>query len=213
MKPVIDPEKEFYSNYDETIGKVCRPYWQFLKIGASVVPKDIGSLCEIGIGTGNFSAAVQRINPHVNVTGIDLNPDFMEIAKSKIKGLTPIYADAFNLDLPTADFYISSLTLHHLIPPLQKKKLLDILEHARRGFVNFDLYLPEDRKQERILEEVVRFAEINFPKEAIPKIREKITENDHPITLREHEENFANKGYKFKVLENDFPFVVYQVTR
>jgi hypothetical protein len=50
-------EDEFYSNYDFIIPKICPNYHLALNLGASAVPEDVGSICDLEIVTGNFSFA------------------------------------------------------------------------------------------------------------------------------------------------------------
>ena len=216
MKKDTDIASEFSKNYDEVIGKVCKPYHRFIKIAADAVPEDIASVCDIGIGTGNLSFAIQQRLPSLTVHGVDLNPSSLEKARQKFgvsSALRLYQQDAFNVNLPTADYYVSSLTFHHLEAEEQKRKLLEIAQKAQ-GFIHLDLMLSNGRNTQDVTQEVLSYARRHFPEaENLRRIRDEIMEKDRPLPIKEHAALFLSHGLKFTLLAHEFPFAVYHVTQ
>jgi len=203
---------EFYSNYDIIIPKVCPNYHLALNIGASAVPKDVGSICDLGIGTGNFSFAVREQIPGVLIYGRDLQPKLLEIAQRKLPDAILECRDAFSSPLPDAGYFISSLMFHHLDSDEREDKLVKIAR-ASRGLVNFDLALFGGKTKEDLLESSLDFAKDSLGPEDLEKMATEILENDNPMELEEHRRIFESAGFKFNLLYKKFPHVAYSVNR
>lgn len=66
-----------------------------------------GTVLEVGVGTG---LALARYQPHLKITGVDLSPDMLAIARQRVaeRGLTQVEAllemDASRLEFPDASF-------------------------------------------------------------------------------------------------------------
>lgn len=203
---------EFYSNYDIIIPKVCPNYYLALNLGASAIPKNVKSVCDLGIGTGNFSFAVRERIPGVVIYGRDLQPELLEIAQSKLPDAILECKDAFSSPLPDAEYFISSLMFHHLDSDEREDKLVKIAR-AGRGLVNFDLALFEGKTKGDLLESSLDFARSSFGPEDLEKMATEISENDNPMELEEHRRIFESAGFKFGLLYKRFPHVVYSVNR
>ena len=65
--------EDFDADYDGVIGKFCRPYGKFFEIGAAAIPRDVVSVCDLGIGSGNFSVEVVKRISCVDIYGIDIS--------------------------------------------------------------------------------------------------------------------------------------------
>ncbi len=77
------------------------------KRAIEIINKRQGSLLEVGVGTG---VALPRYQPHLTVTGIDLSPDMLRIARQRVRekrltNIAGIYEmDASNLTFEDASF-------------------------------------------------------------------------------------------------------------
>lgn len=203
--------EKFYSHYDEIAPKIFDSYHKFLSIGAKAIPSNAESIYDLGIGTGNFSAAVKKRIPNLKVYGIDLQEDATKIAKSKIKDLEVYHGDIFSRPFPKVDYIISSLATHHFDNETRTKKLIQIA-NSSKGFVNFDVVLSRGQKLEDIINLVLSYAEKNFPdKNDLEQIRYEMTNHDNPMPLREHKKIFESLGMDFNILARKEPYMVYSV--
>lgn len=77
------------------------------KRAIEIINKRQGSLLEVGVGTG---VALPRYQPHLTVTGIDLSPDMLRIARQRVRekrlpNIAGIYEmDASDLSFEDASF-------------------------------------------------------------------------------------------------------------
>jgi SAM-dependent methyltransferase len=61
-------------------------------------------ILEIGCGTGSGTAILKARFPQADITGVDLSPEMVRIATTKVKGVTFQPADASRLPFPDASF-------------------------------------------------------------------------------------------------------------
>ncbi|MGD1913709.1 MAG: class I SAM-dependent methyltransferase [Rivularia sp. (in: cyanobacteria)] len=104
-----------------------RELWKSLK-DADILPhwQDNLTICDCGIGTAAFSLAfAQTINPTTHITGVDISPQMLKIARQKLSQ-TNISHQIYQSDvrrLPFADEcfdgVISAHVLEHLPNPEQ----------------------------------------------------------------------------------------------
>jgi hypothetical protein len=205
-------ENEFYSNYDKIVSKICSCYQEALDVGAAAVPRNVSSVCDLGIGTGNFGLAVKRRIPDVVIYGRDLQPKLLEIARIKIPDAVLEYKDAFCLPFPDVEYFVSSLMFHHLGDSEREDKLLSVA-FASKGLVNFDLALFDGKNKKDLLESCLDFAGKSFCKKDLERMAYEIEENDNPMDLEEHRRIFEGAGFNFNLLYKNFPYVVYSVNR
>jgi hypothetical protein len=200
---------EFYSNYDLNMPKYCEPYFEFLNIGARALPKDVSSICDLGIGTGNFSLAAKVHIPNLNICGVDYDQTMISAALNKIPDALIYNRDLFAEPLPKADYMISSLALHHLDTASRNQKLADIVKEAR-GLINFDLVLFGGYSFDDCIRDVLAFASKSFPDpESIKNIECEMRKNDNPMPIEEQKMLFESLGLKFEILAEKRPYVVY----
>ena len=205
---MIDKEK-FYSEYDNVMPGLCKPYGDFFKVGAEAVPEDVRSICDLGIGSGNFSLEVVQRIPSVEVYGIDLDGGALKIAKEKIPGATLYERDFFSEPLPKSDYIISSLATHHFSSEERLERLEQIARNGK-GFVNFDMFLMNkndlDKTVGLILEHVRKF---HSDKESLDNVEYELRENDNIMSLDIQGDLFRKIGMEFEVLARDAPWAVY----
>ena len=204
---------DFYADYDNIIVRLCKPYTRFMNTAAASIPSDVQTICDIGIGTGNLSKAAKTRLPGLKVIGIDGNSRTMAIAQEKIAGLEAVIGDVFSGELPKADYYVSSLTLHHLDVHKRQGMLKKILESGR-GLINFDIFLSGGRSKEDAITEITDFAAKSFPDEEDRRmIAEEMRKNDHPAQIYCEAEMIKKAGFRFDIIAAEFPFFVYLASR
>lgn len=184
--------KDFYTRYDELIPLICEPYIKFLELGAASIPFTTRSICDVGIGTGNFSLAVRRRIPHVSIRGVDFNTSFAGIARKKLGKVTIEEKDAFNGPLPPAEYVITSLTLHHLANEDRDFKLLRLL-NGKKGLVNMDIALWNGKTKQDAITAILGFAKKHFAPEDMKNIAYEIETKDNPMELDEQKNFLSHK--------------------
>ncbi|WP_421866007.1 class I SAM-dependent methyltransferase [Parvibaculum sp.] len=98
-KSVIKAYARWAPVYDFSFGPVADAG---RKRAIEIINKRQGSLLEVGVGTG---VALPRYQPHLTVTGIDLSPDMLRIARERVreKRLTNI-AGIYEMDASSLSF-------------------------------------------------------------------------------------------------------------
>ncbi|MBX4211957.1 class I SAM-dependent methyltransferase [Candidatus Pacearchaeota archaeon] len=201
--------EQFYTDYDRIVPTIFEPYNRFIEIAAKAIPNNVESVCDLGIGTGNLSAAIKKYLPRVKIIGVDKYESFAEKAKIKIPGLALHIRDIFDGGLPNADYLVSSLTTHHFDTQTRREKLKSIARSGL-GFVNFDMMLCDDLDLEDTISLIVDFASRSYSdRETLEELGKSIRENDNPMTLDEQLELFDSIGMRVDVLAKENPFAVY----
>ena len=126
-----------------------RPTFQWLNHVYSVMPRQQKALhiVDIGCGYGDYLRRIYRWaqdrNLPVTLTGIDLNPDAVQVARAAtIPGtVTYLAGNVFDFHPPGGiDLIISSLVMHHL----ETREVVDMLHwmesNARLGWFISDLH-------------------------------------------------------------------------
>lgn len=98
-KSVIKAYARWAPVYDFSFGPIADAG---RKRAIEIINKRQGSLLEVGVGTG---VALPRYEPHLTVTGIDLSPDMLRIARQRVreKRLTNI-AGIYEMDASSLGF-------------------------------------------------------------------------------------------------------------
>ena len=108
-------------------GRAYQQLWQALRHG-DYLPHDFApdQLCDCGIGTAAFSLAfAQTVAPNIQITGIDLAPEMLNKAQSKLAS-AHLHHQMYQSDVRTLplnsnsfDIVISAHMLEHLPDPAQ----------------------------------------------------------------------------------------------
>lgn len=204
--------EQFYMHYDEMMPRCCEPYSNFLSIAAKAIPKDAKSIFDLGIGTGNFSLAVQKRIPNIRIYGIDMDQRAIEVAKTKLKNAKIYCGNFFSEPFPQVDYFISSLATHHFNTQTRNQKLTQIVTSAK-GFINFDMVLRNGDTREDAIVLISNFAKKYFNKRELEEIIKEIQLNDNPMQLNEQERLFNSLCLEFNILAEQPPYVVYSVFR
>lgn len=203
--------EKFHTNYDGIVPLICKPYGEYIQRGALEIPEDAGSVCDVGIGTGNFSLAVKRRLPGVNLYGVDIDPSFTQVAREKLRGLDVRHGDLSRIELPKAEYFISSLTMHN-VPREERENSLLRVAYAGRSFINFDFLLSGGRTKSEAIKKILEFSKNSFPeKESLENIAREIDLKDDPISLEDERKIYESRGLRFRLIKNEFPFALYRI--
>ncbi len=102
-----------------------------------VLSGDPGDVLDLGCGTGTLAIAMAAGGGRTRITGVDGDPDILEIARGKdgAKGIDFVegMADALPFADDSFDRVVSSLLLHHLDPPVKRIALTEAHRVLRPG--------------------------------------------------------------------------------
>jgi ubiquinone/menaquinone biosynthesis C-methylase UbiE len=102
----------------------------FKKIAHTIDPRPDITILDVGCGPGNLLVELQKKDETVHLTGLDVDPEILSIARKKV-GLREVKLfESSATDLPfkdmTFDTVVSSLAFHHLNPQEKKKAVGEI---------------------------------------------------------------------------------------
>ena len=91
-----------------------------------------GTVVDVGSGSGTFAIELNAMRPDIEVTGVDGDPDILDLARRKDGGAHVHWRQGLATDLPfedqSSDAVVMSLLLHHL--GLEAK--LEAIREAKR---------------------------------------------------------------------------------
>jgi ubiquinone/menaquinone biosynthesis C-methylase UbiE len=135
---------------------------------------------DVGSGTGTMSIMIKKAYPAAQMTGLDGDPQILEIARSKANslGLEIQFDQGMSFDLPypddSFDVVLTSMMLHHLTKSDKQKTALEMYRVLRPGGQLFgaDFGAPRSsfgkairpltRRFERVAENVDGFLPVMF---------------------------------------------------
>jgi SAM-dependent methyltransferase len=94
---------------------------------------------DLGCGTGTLVLLVKEMRPRANVSGVDIDPRILEIARRKIAAagadIRLVQGSATEPPLPDASFdrVLSTLVLHHLTTPQKREAFASVRRLLRPG--------------------------------------------------------------------------------
>lgn len=100
---------------------------------------DARDILDLGCGTGTLTTTIKRAAPNARVTGVDIDPRVLELARKNVAkaGVDVRLVAASVTDLPfpdhTFDRVLSSLVLHHLDTDEKRAALAGALRVLRPG--------------------------------------------------------------------------------
>lgn len=101
------------------------------------------NICEMGVGTGNVVGILAH-NGYENLTGVDLSPKMMEIAKQKVPNLTLIEQDLRTTDYSGYDWILAVGSIFNRISNHDKyilfKKMYDEMDENALFFIGLRNY-------------------------------------------------------------------------
>lgn len=115
---------------------------------------DGGRVIELGCGTGKMLARLNQQFPHLELTGIDISPDMLAIARRKLLPPAVLIEDDVETDIlnvrPPYDAALSLNVLHHLNDP--EEHLLTLNSLVRPGGTVFLCDYAVDTRRLRFME-------------------------------------------------------------
>lgn len=94
---------------------------------------------DLGCGTGTLAILVKEREPRCDVSGVDADPEILEIARRKASdaGVDVDFESGLSTELPydagSFDRVLSTLFFHHLMPEDKRKTLAEIRRVLRPG--------------------------------------------------------------------------------
>lgn len=106
--------------YDEAIRRCVPRYGEMLWAILRYIPGDLEPkrILDLGVGSGNLSAAVLDRYPGAALTGVDVSKEMLALARRRIPAdrLTLVQRDFRDLDFEDGvfDLVVSSISIHHI---------------------------------------------------------------------------------------------------
>src|SRR5262245_33962004 len=135
--------------YDRRIRTFIPNYEAMLDEAARALGSGVGTIVDLGVGTGALSARCKRYVPNARVIGIDADAAMLPLARRRLGRDATLEHGNFMRDaLPSGDAYVASLALHHVRTRRAKRALYSRIRSAlRQGgvLVSADCYPSHDR--------------------------------------------------------------------
>ncbi|WAI00338.1 class I SAM-dependent methyltransferase [Methanogenium organophilum] len=143
------------NEYERMIVQIVPSPRDFFGSVLSLIPDGPVRVLELGSGTGFVTAMLCARNPEAEITGIDLSPGMLEVAKAKpeLSDVTFITGDFREVwGTGTFDVIFTTLCLHHLPDADRAALLKTIHDSLREGgvFVNGDVFAAECDREEAL---------------------------------------------------------------
>lgn len=95
---------------------------------ANIQPKM--KVLDLGCGTGTLTLMLKRAHPEAEVTGLDGDPQVLDIAREKSRGTNIQWDEGFASSLPYSDSVfdrvVTSLVIHHLVTDDKRRAFKEI---------------------------------------------------------------------------------------
>jgi len=106
---------------------------EVLDIIIKKAPKN-GRILDLMCGTGFLMAEIKKRRPDLQLTGVDLNPDFIRYAKKNYKNMDFILADALKWKTKTTyDLVICAAGIHHVPDSKQASLIRKIASYLKKS--------------------------------------------------------------------------------
>lgn len=76
-------------NFETYLSRMSKPLQEKLKV-AKYISGSVKSVLDVGCADGTLTLALADMFPHINFVGIDLNPEFVEIANKRVEQRTNV---------------------------------------------------------------------------------------------------------------------------
>jgi demethylmenaquinone methyltransferase/2-methoxy-6-polyprenyl-1,4-benzoquinol methylase len=161
------------------------------------IPNNDSKLLEIAIGTAENSILLAKQKPNINIVGIDLTKEMLEIAQNKIKkekitNIELIKMDAMNIifDNETFDYIINSLLLHEIPEGIASKILNECIKKLKS---NGKLYVIEWEEPKKYIQKIMFL---------IIKLMEPLANKEFKIFMKKDlNKYFLKNGFQIKSIE------------
>ena len=129
------------AEYDARIRTFIPYYEEMLDVAAVALNPKVGTIVDLGIGTGALSASCGRRVQNAEFVGIDSDPEMLKAAATRISGARLICGSFQRCEIPACDAVVASFALHHVRSRKAKSALYRrIAARLRRGgqLINVD---------------------------------------------------------------------------
>jgi tRNA (cmo5U34)-methyltransferase len=137
--------------YDHRIRTFIPNYEAMLDEAARALSSGVGTIVDLGVGTGALSARCKRYLPNARIIGIDADADMLPLARRRLgRDATLVHRNFVRDQLPPGDAYVASLALHHVRTKRAKRGLYSRIHLAlRQGgvLVTADCHPSNDRSR------------------------------------------------------------------
>jgi SAM-dependent methyltransferase len=125
--------------YDPVVALTRERLWRALAV-MHAMPRPGDVIIYVGCGTGSLALLLARVEPGAHITGVDPDPDVLDIARRKAPadagvrwhvGMGDALVDVAGAD--TADTVVSSLVLHQCPMPMKRAILASMFAVLRAG--------------------------------------------------------------------------------
>jgi tRNA (cmo5U34)-methyltransferase len=181
------------SVYDRTAPASMPAYsdlHRMLLAGIPFLPTRSFRVLELGVGTGTFSALLLAHFPHAELTGIDLSPRMIAIARRKLKGFRGrvelVDGPLEEFEARPYDAVVSALAIHHLRDADKWRLFRRVYRTLPPGgyFGDADDHLPEDPIFDQRYAQIASSRNLSGARWAhLQEVWHEHEQFDHPSTL------------------------------
>ncbi|MFH1764318.1 MAG: class I SAM-dependent methyltransferase [Gemmatimonadota bacterium] len=124
------------AEYDSRIPTFVPFYEEMLEKLGQVVGFLAGktpTILDLGVGTGALARRCLRVRPHAKLIGIDLDPEILDMARSRFRsqdGVELRCGNFLEMEFPKSDLIVASISLHHVSDPESKVELYERCRQA-----------------------------------------------------------------------------------
>jgi len=110
----------------------------FNRIIEAISPQPNQKVLDVGCGPGNIILKLKQYEPSLDVTGLDIDPKILSVAKKKLKKynieaqLVEASATDFAIE-EDFDIIVSTLMFHHIDRTQKQKMLSEVMNHLREN--------------------------------------------------------------------------------
>jgi tRNA (cmo5U34)-methyltransferase len=175
------------------------------------------SVTDIGIGSGNVAEQLLKVNPHLNLYGIDIDATALTAAEKRLAqypNVTLSECDMQNVRLKSTELIVSALSIHHLERAEQEvlfAKIYHALTH-QGCFAHFEIVDGHSvSAKQRNMEYGRSFPQSKgIPKQSIEDAIIRMEEKDKALDFESHKKIMEKLGFNFRPLHLDHHFCVYR---
>lgn len=218
--------EEEAQQYDGIVKDLIPYYLQMVEAIVNTIPFDNSDSIEVidlGCGTGTVARAVKNAYPKASLTCLDISGNMLQVADSKLSDAhdtTYINTDFYSFNFSRQyDAVVSSLALHHLVTPEDKRNFYKKIYCGLKAggiFINADIVLAStDILQQQFMKQWKSFMCRNVSMdEVLNKWIPKYYEEDSPASLADHFKMLKEAGFDIvDVVWKYYNFAVYMAVK
>ena len=200
-------DDEVANVFDDMIDRSVPFYKENLYLSINIVKnylKDGSRVLDLGSSTGTFLINLAKLNPKLNLIGVDNSTAMIEqsIKKSKAFGVDIefVETDFLEYDFKKNDLIVSNYTIQFIRPIKREKLIKKIYKSLKKGglFLMSEKLISEDKKLNKILiDEYYSYKKTKgYSEYEIAKKREALENVLIPYTQQENKEMLKGAGFK-----------------